>query len=654
MFTFRTALRCLFEAYSRRKTIYSSVSTLKNVKYFGHRSFDLKFLYPKFYEKLMANPHEDNSEKLKLTTFIQKNKIRSESKKKHKKSKHKYSKTKSSLSEDGTPIHLKRKRKHSKKKKRKKIDVSVSGDKKRERAVSQSSDNDIVIIFDSKVDKEKETVVTSVNKKLEVCDTMGTSFSESIASIPSSSVVLNVQENPVSSSAFVQNMQGWQQSSLGWMYGNDFLTSTQPHTSSDSFVNDVNYVFYSDDHYRGETFIRHKETRDSPERIKLKAMRTWDFTDFGNTVIGKMKESSQNLKFTLLSYNVLAQDLLCSHPYLYKYHHNETLKWKYRSTLLLKEIREADADVSYEGIYKKRTGDNVDGVAIYYKKHLFDMVHFTTVEYYQPGVSVLDRHNVGLVAKLAVKGTAFQQQIVVATTHLLFNPRRHDVKLAQMQILLAEVERFAFRSESNGIPAYWPVIITGDMNFEPKSGVYKFLTQGMLRYEGLTSRTLSEIPDDVVMKTLLASAGLIHNTDHHRLRQQLNISNEDTDNKSYEDLVNNAKLDGLVNNFVPFFGPSPIPPMPAAGFATGQLIHNLNLRSVYSPEARKATTNQGEWLTVDYIFYSCQKDLQEGELKLVGSYRLLDVAGAKHMGPIPNWASPSDHYPLLAAFYLQQ
>jgi protein angel len=34
---------------------------------------------------------------------------------------------------------------------------------------------------------------------------------------------------------------------------------------------------------------------------------------------------------------------------------------------------------------------------------------------------------------------------VVATTHLLYNPKRHDVKLAQMQILLAEVERIAFK-----------------------------------------------------------------------------------------------------------------------------------------------------------------------------------------------------------------
>ena len=101
----------------------------------------------------------------------------------------------------------------------------------------------------------------------------------------------------------------------------------------------------------------------------------------------------------------------------------------------------------YDGIFKKRTGDNVDGVAIYFKKKIFDLVDYTSVEYFQPGIDVLNRHNVGLIAKLAVKRQTEneQQHVVVATTHLLFNPKRHDVKLAQMQLLLTELERFSFQ-----------------------------------------------------------------------------------------------------------------------------------------------------------------------------------------------------------------
>jgi len=34
---------------------------------------------------------------------------------------------------------------------------------------------------------------------------------------------------------------------------------------------------------------------------------------------------------------------------------------------------------------------------------------------------------------------------------------------------------------------------------------------------------------------------------------------------SFEDIVENARRAGLVNNFVPCFGPSTIPPLPEAG-----------------------------------------------------------------------------------------
>jgi hypothetical protein len=43
--------------------------------------------------------------------------------------------------------------------------------------------------------------------------------------------------------------------------------------------------------------------------------------------------------------------------------------------------------------------------------------------------------------------------------------------------------------------------------------------------------------------------------------------------------------------------------------------------------------------------------MTEGNLKLVSRYRLLSAYEAVSFGPIPNSASPSDHYPLLATFF---
>lgn len=49
--------------------------------------------------------------------------------------------------------------------------------------------------------------------------------------------------------------------------------------------------------------------------------------------------------FTLMSYNVLAQDLLENHPYLYRSHSQQTLKWEIRWNNLLTEIKKINPDV---------------------------------------------------------------------------------------------------------------------------------------------------------------------------------------------------------------------------------------------------------------------------------------------------------------------
>ncbi len=64
---------------------------------------------------------------------------------------------------------------------------------------------------------------------------------------------------------------------------------------------------------------------------------------------------------------------------------------------------------------------------------------WTSIEFYQPGVDSLDRDNIGILAKFRPRKDLFDDSSIfcVATTHLLFNPRRHDVKLAQVALLLA-------------------------------------------------------------------------------------------------------------------------------------------------------------------------------------------------------------------------
>lgn len=79
-------------------------------------------------------------------------------------------------------------------------------------------------------------------------------------------------------------------------------------------------------------------------------------------------------------------------------------------------------------MFKQRTGDKCDGCAVFWNIRRIKLLEETSVEFYQPSVPLLDRDNIALILRLSIDG----HQVVVSTTHLLYNPRRNDVRLAQV------------------------------------------------------------------------------------------------------------------------------------------------------------------------------------------------------------------------------
>ena len=138
-------------------------------------------------------------------------------------------------------------------------------------------------------------------------------------------------------------------------------------------------------------------------------------------------------------------------------------------------------------MYKKRTGDKPEGCAIMFKRSRLSLVSSHPLEYLRPGDALLDRDNVGLVVLLRPADTAATGQpdpsdfFCVANTHLLYNPRRGDIKLAQLAILLAEISRLSRLPDGSSNP----VVVCGDFNSVPWSPLYCFLTQGSLEFKGL-------------------------------------------------------------------------------------------------------------------------------------------------------------------------
>lgn len=139
----------------------------------------------------------------------------------------------------------------------------------------------------------------------------------------------------------------------------------------------------------------------------------------------------------------------------------------------------------YTCIYKRRTGSRTDGCAVCYQSERFTQLSVNLLEFYRSDCQLLDRDNVGIVLLLqpiTEQGEALSP-ICVANTHLLFNPRRGDVKLAQLAIVLAEIDVMMKKCKSQGRSC--EVVLCGDFNALPNAPLLKFITGGQLYYHGL-------------------------------------------------------------------------------------------------------------------------------------------------------------------------
>ncbi|PIO58159.1 hypothetical protein TELCIR_20411, partial [Teladorsagia circumcincta] len=74
----------------------------------------------------------------------------------------------------------------------------------------------------------------------------------------------------------------------------------------------------------------------------------------------------------------------------------------------------------------------------------------------------------GQVLRLRCKKTG--QELIYANTHLIFNSARGDIKIGQLAMLFANII-----DELSKSPC--PVIINGDLNIEPLSYVYTYISE---------------------------------------------------------------------------------------------------------------------------------------------------------------------------------
>ncbi|XP_014806179.1 PREDICTED: protein angel homolog 2 isoform X2 [Calidris pugnax] len=415
---------------------------------------------------------------------------------------------------------------------------------------------------------------------------------------------------------------------------------------------------------------------------KGSAKRHWEyFCQHGRTMkIFENKETDQSnteseakFDFTVMSYNILSQNLLEDNSHLYKHCRQRLLIWTYRFPNILQEIKELDADVlclqevqedhyrteikssleslGYHCEYKMRTGRKPDGCAICFKTSRFSLISSNPVEFFRRDIPLLDRDNVGLVLLLQPKfHCKTNAAICIANTHLLYNPRRGDIKLTQLAMLLAEIASVALQKDGT----FCPIIICGDFNSVPGSPLYRFIKEGKLNYEGLAIGKVSGQEQFPRGQRILSipiwpkKLGISQNCVYEVKQQQ-------KEENAGEELEA-AKLDKTQEAVI------------ASEKLSSKLQHCFKLSSVYShyfPETgipEVTTCHSRSAVTVDYIFYSAAhddataqpgaEDSFHGGLKLLGRLALLTEKDLWTVNGLPNENNSSDHLPLLAEFRL--
>ncbi|KFV12322.1 Protein angel 1, partial [Tauraco erythrolophus] len=448
--------------------------------------------------------------------------------------------------------------------------------------------------------------------------------------------------------------------------------------------------------------------------------RDWEDLSVESCVLEQVSEKTSLFEFRVMSYNILAQDLVEQGLDLYLHCHPDILNWNYRCPNLLQEIQHWDPDVlclqevqenhyweqlepmfkemGFACCYKRRTGTKTDGCAVCYKHSRFQLISLSPIEYFRPGLDILNRDNVGLVLllqPLLPEGLDLKavSPLCVANTHMLFNPRRGDIKLAQMALLLAEIDKVAKTNEGS----YYPVILCGDLNSVPDSPLYKFIRNGELSYHGMPAWKVSgqeDFSQQLYSRKLLAplwpsSLGVTDNCQYITLCQPKKL-----DRRKYSrDFLLQFRFCDVACERPPQLvlleGVTDAKPVASARehptsavttvlntasssflpLSSGVIQHGLNLTSVYShflpqrgrPEV--TTMPMGLGATVDYIFYSAEpvkngnrggrRLYQDGALKLLGRLSLLSEDVLSLANGLPNPFCSSDHLCLLASFGLE-
>lgn len=202
--------------------------------------------------------------------------------------------------------------------------------------------------------------------------------------------------------------------------------------------------------------------------------------------------SSSLERVKVLTWNILGERYATTQ--VYGYTPSGALAWEYRKDCILQEIRDRDADIlclqevttdvfrdffspelasnGYKGVHwprpkAKTMGEKeaagVDGCAVFFKAAQWILLDKQLIDYANIAINrpdmknhhdifnrVMPKDNIGIICFFESRQTG--ARLIVANTHLTWDPMLADVKLVQTAILMENVAKFAEKY------ARWPAL----------------------------------------------------------------------------------------------------------------------------------------------------------------------------------------------------
>uniref|UniRef100_A0AC35TX45 Endo/exonuclease/phosphatase domain-containing protein n=1 Tax=Rhabditophanes sp. KR3021 TaxID=114890 RepID=A0AC35TX45_9BILA len=370
------------------------------------------------------------------------------------------------------------------------------------------------------------------------------------------------------------------------------------------------------------------------------------------------QDHSNSASFSIRCYNILSQQAAVAHLHMYTHLDAEKgtlhpyLQENIRNAKIVNELKAYPSDIiclqevgstfykekilpeltkmDYNGTFvQKSCNDREDGCAILWSNRFTliqkkDIIYKDNIAGNQPNED--DKPQVGQIVELEVNCSSdIKAKLFVANTHIIYNPKRGDHKLAQLACLISHLQDMVLRCEEEH-----SYIMCGDFNMQAYSKMYNFVVEGKCN-PMFDRKTFS---------------GQI---DRKECGKESIIKNNIVRGSFFDHKCNLVGREG--------------------GDYFSDLSHRLKFASVYQhyteqskfPEISTLSTEDAG--NPDFIFYGVSSRTvtnskveitETPKLSLTNRLSLPTAAKLQHLvGPMPNRETGSDHLPLVAIFEIR-